>query len=1623
MSSITAYGEVAFLDPGHPPQIGRGNSGTSYIDDFEGTRSAIDLRFPIISWTLASTPRTFPEGTRLNDLSYGYNRGKIAWYNIEPVLQERNNANNPLRGNPNELSRPQVRQVLQREIFPNRTPDIGQGLLTTFDISFYPKDKGPYNYETRATRIDADGKLIVPREAWGGIMRNIDQIDFETGNIEYVEFWMQDPFIESQATPPGPGNGKLFINLGNISEDVLKDGKRQYENGLPTPTNNAQVDNTTVWGKVPSNPLQVTNAFSNEPEDRQYQDVGFDGLTDDEEREKFQAYLNALPPAARAKALTDPSADNFRPYRDGIYDAEGTGILGRYKNINNPHGNSPVNNNNTQFVNAFTQYPDAEELNRDNTLNEVEEYFEYAIDIQPNMSVGPNYITDKRVVQVSLPNQTNRTETWYLFRVPVNNPTSKVGNIPDFKSIRFIRMYVTGFEDSITMRFGKLELVRNQWRQFQYRIDTQGQYVNLPPNDPVEFNTLAVNIEENDQRFPIRYVIPPGVERQQQLSNNNVQLFQNEQSLSVQICGLPQGQSRGVFKTMNLDMRQYGKINMFVHAEARQNDNRIRDNDLTAIVRIGNDFQGNYYEVRIPLKKTQWNETDSFKIWPSLNNLDFDLEELPKLKSRRNRNQPNATQYYSETTADGRTYAILGNPNLGEVRGMLLAVENTNIADGDACAEVWFNELRFSHLDEKGGMAALGRVDIKLADLGSINLAGTYKTRGFGTLEQRVNERSREDVSTIDLALNIDAGKLFPKKWGLQIPIYAGLSRLSSTPEYDPLDLDIKLRDKIRDARSDDKDSIRSTAQDITTIKTLNFTNVKILKTNGKRPMPWSLSNFDFNYSYIETKQHNPLIELYEMRRTRVAVTYNYAIQPKYIEPFRKLIKSNSKWLSLFRDFNFNLLPSNISLRADVYRQFGATRSRNIGGGPFKIPETYDKFFTFDRYYILQWSLTRSLSIDFTATNNARIDEPFGRIDTREKKDSVRKNLFKGGRNTQYAQQASVTYTVPTQKIPLLDWTSVRATYSTQYNWLAASLRARELGNVLSNSQTRTINGELNFEQLYNKSRFLRAVATDPRPRQPKDSTGRRPQVQPPPQASAIPFTFPVISEDSLKKMTPKERRKYKRAYRRAKREHSRLVREQRKNTPMEIPGVARFAGNIIAAVKHVGIQYNEDYGTILPGYMDSTQVLGTNLKSGNPGLGFIFGYQPDTNWINRQGDNGLLSHSPLISAQIQQRFNQRLNITALVSPIRDLNIDLQVDKSFSKTYSELYKDTSGTAGLLRFNPYAMGSFSISYISYQTLFEKFDPNVVSETFKTFEANRVILSKKLGVENPYASGVIGADGYSEGYGRYAQDVVIPSFLAAYTKKDPLSIKSFKHTNSRINSNPFRSLLPRPNWTITYNGLSKIPALQNIFTNVSIRHGYHSTLSMNSFNTALLFLDPNRVGMPGFVGQNGDFIPYFLVPNITIEERFDPLIEVDLTFTNQLSTNIEFRKSRQLSLSLIDYQLAENRSTEVVFGFNWRKKGMPLIKRLGKMKLDNDVTFRFDFSLRDDATSNSKLDQGQSFGTGGQKVIRIAPSIDYVLNQRVSLKLYFDQTRNIPKVSNAFPITNTRGGIQVRISLAQ
>lgn len=1632
MSSIVAYGEGAYFQPGHPPQIGKADAGLIYVDDFEGTRNSLDLRFPLVAWTLASTPQgnpKFPEAMLRDSIAYNNNRAKLAWYQIEPNMQDKNATNNPLRRNLAELSDPRTRLVYTNELFPQVTTNITNTQTQTFDLSYYPTEPGPYNFESRPSQITANGRLTNPRSRWGGLMRNIDQTDFETNNFEFVEFWVQDPFIKN----PASTGGKLFLNLGNISEDILKDGKRFYENGLPTPTFPSVVDSTNTWGKVPVNPIQVTSAFTNDPNDRPFQDVGFDGLDDNGERRKRSNYLNNLSTnfgtgsPIYQRRLIDPSNDNYRWFRDGSF-TENDGILMRYKNFNNPSGNSAIAQTGSEFSPATTLYPDNEDLNRDNTLNETEEYYEYEINLAPGMDVGnTRYITDKRTVSVRYANGSSGNENWFLFRVPIREFTNKVGSIPDFKAIRFVRMYLSDFEDSVTLRMARLDLVRNQWRQFTYKLDTTGSY-QIINNPNTSFNTLAVNIEENTSRQPVNYLIPPGIDRVQMLSNNGVNLLQNEQALSMRVRNLEGRDARGVIKNVSIDTRMFGKLSMFAHAESVPKLPPINDGDINLVVRIGQDFLSNYYEIKLPLKVTlpgNYNNTDSGgrrRVWPQENDLDFALKTLIDLKLARNNASVSVANIFRQRIGN-KTFSILGNPNLGEVRGIFVGIENNKT--GPINAEVWINELRLSQINEEGGYAALGRVDVTLADLGKLSISASGHTQGFGTLESKIQDRYRDNLMQFDAALNLEAGKLLPQKANVSIPVFASISKTIRTPQFDPYDKDVLYKDKINAAPTKAKrDSIRDAAAEQTTIRTLNFTNVKVNPTSNT-PKLWSLSNWDFSFNYTQTINSSPTIQENKVDKYRGAIGYSFSKPSKYIEPFKKLIKSKTQWFNLVKDFNFNLVPSTINVRADINRQMGRFIPRIVNTDITttkvqRVDTTYDKYFTFDRFYTMRWDLSRSLNLDFNATNNARVDEPFGAINTKAKKDSIRDNFFSGGRNTLYNQKAAASYTIPFSKFPLTDWITGRFAYTTTYNWIGASLVARDLGNTIENGQENNFTAQLDFTRLYQKSRFLRSV-DNPAPK------GSNPN-----NDNALGKPLPTKAE-VIKGLEGKKKQEALAKWRKQKKDERYARMLQKQNRPMELNGITQAAGKFLTMLKTVQINYSENFRSRIPGWMDSTQALGNNFRTMQPGLDYVFGKQPDTAWLSQKARQGLMSRDSTFNQFYRQNFEQKLTLTAQLEPIREFTIDLTLEKSFSKEYSQLFKDTAfnNQSNIKQhLNPFATGGFSVSYVALNTLFGSVNPNEISETFRTFQNNRQIISNRLARENPYwvAQGSqVGADGYAVGYGKYSQDVLIPAFLAAYTKKDPNSISLIKQNNSNIRNNPFAGIIPRPNWRINYTGLSKIPALATKFSNINISHGYQGNLSMNSYTSALQFADPFRAGFPQFIDTvSKNYIPFFLVPNITIQESFQPLIGIDITTTNQMNVKFEYKKSRTLSLSLVDYQLSETNATEWTIGGSFRKRGIKVpgfLKFLFKntTQLQNDLNIKLDLSMRDEATSNSRLDQPNAYGTGGQKVITIQPAIDYVLNNRINIKVFFDQRRVIPYIQTSAPNTNTRAGVQLRLSL--
>jgi len=1557
-SKFSFSGEFAKLVPGHPKALNSAGDkgGVSYLDDFEASRSVIDLK-SAIAWQLSGTPQLFAEAQLIDDLGYGYNRAKLAFYNIDPTFYTSTGTNIPasLRSNRQELSNHYVREVIEQEVFPLKETPTGQAVsLPTLNVAFYPNKRGPYNYVTNG--FNANGDLLNPRSRWGGMFRRIETNDFQALNIEYIELWVMDPNINK----PNSAGGDLYFNIGNISEDILKDGRKSLENGLPPDGDRTKFDETS-WGRVPK--LQpVVQAFDNDPAARKAQDVGLDGLANIDERAKFAAAITQIKAQLNSTAAAgidnDPSSDDYSYFKGAELDQLNAGILRRYENYNGTEGNSKTSQQSAEELgldnSASTSLPDGEDVNRDNNMTQSDEYFQYKVSMRKgDLEVGKNYVTDAVTSQVKLVNGQTQPVTWYQIRIPLADYEQKVGNIQDFKSIRFFRMFMTNFADTSVLRFAKIQLVRGEWRK--YNSDNVGSQIITDPGlttvtpDNSTIDITTVNIEENGKRSPIPYVVPPGIQRELDFNNYRTDTRLNEQSLAVTIRNLRDGYGRATFKTALNDFRSYKRLKMFVHLEALGNA-VINNGDLSAFIRIGSDNQDNYYEYLQPLMVTQPNTSDPNAIWPEANILDIQLDLFQNAKIARNRARGangeiwDISKPFSYVVDGNRTITIKGQPDMSQVKVYMLGVKNPlkNGASGsdddglEKSAQVWFNEFRLTEFDEGGGWAAAARMNAQLADFGEINVSGGKSTIGFGSLDSRVSERNRADNVFFDLSSSMELGKFFPQKTGLKIPMYVSYSSQVSTPQYDPRMPDIELKTSMQGATKAEKKEILEYAQDVTTRNSINLTNVHKERTNpDKKPQLWDVENLSATYSYTKFLHHDFINENTVQKTYHGSFAYNYSAQAKNYRPFEKIIKANT--LALLKDINFSLMPSAINFRVDVDRFYSENSLRNNDPvNSIPINTTYNKNFLITRVYAISWNLTKSLTLDFDATNYSIIDEPNGKIEGL-KRDTVWQNLKRLGRNTDYSHNMNITYALPINKIPGLDWVNVATRYGTNFNWQTEPLSTLNdpsinLGNTIQNSRTIQINPTLNFAGLYNKIGFLKRAKS---------------------------------GADG---------------------------------------GSGVFTG-LLTTIKNVNAAYTQTKGTFLPGYLPTTSYLGIDDITGAPGLGFVFGSQRDIRQMAI--NNGWITTDTLQSQLYINTLREDFSMTSVLEPFRDFRITLTANKNRTMNYSTNYRYDNTSQSFRNLSPSTTGDYSISFITLGTAFSEKQGSTISKLFNQFMANRGIVSQRLGAQNINSAGLSG--GYADGYNQSSQDVVIAAFMAAYTGKDASSVS--------LNSFP---KIPLPNWRLNYDGLTRLDFLEANFKSISMRHAYRSIYSVSGFNTLQRYQETG--GDVSSRDDNDNFLPFYQFGQVTIAEQFSPLLGIDTRLKNNLTANFEMGRTRLLGLSLANSQLAQLSENNLVFGLGYRTTKFRFPFGLFKqVKMDNNMDFKLDIAIRDNKTVIYRADVLEAEVSSGAKNITYRPSVDYILNQRFNIKVFYDSNITKPYTSQTFNTSFSNFGFSLRITL--
>ncbi len=1597
-SRVSIMGEFAHLIPGHSRAIGE--TGTSYIDDFEGSKSTIDLK-NVGAWFLASTPQhqtepnMFPEAAPGTGLKYGFNRAHLAWYIIDPLFFRNNNLTpQHIRDDVEQQSNHYVREILETEVFPNRETPHGQPMnIAVLNMAYYPSERGPYNYDVAGVPgmshgINADGTLREPQTRWGGIMRAIQTTDFEATNVEYIEFWMMDPFIYEE----NHGGGQLYFNLGDVSEDILRDGRKSFEHGLPTSEVVENVD-TTIWGRVPTIQALV-NSFDNSPTAREFQDVGLDGLRDEDERSFFMdtylepiASLHGTGSAAYQQALEDPSNDNYVYFRGTQHDQNETSILERYKRFNMMEGNSPTADQSPEsYPTSATTLPNTEDINRDNTLSETERYYQYRVDLHPNrMNVGENYITDVFPAVVTLRNGNTETVNWYQFKIPIRTPDKVVGNIQGFNSIRFMRMFFKNFSEPIVCRFATLELVRGQWRKYNNSLLSPGEYIPSDGFNETTFDVTAVNIEENGKRTPIPYVIPPGIEREINLATTNLQKL-NEQSLSLRVCHLQDGDARAVYKTADLDIRMYNRLKMFVHAEKGMADEIVNDGDVTVFIRLGTDFNSNYYEYEIPLKMTDWytSATEVERIWPQENEFDFPLSVFQQAKIDRNTLMREAgsdiTLRTPFTVMDGdNKVTLVGNPTLSSVKTIMIGVRNpkkSSIDDGDdglpKCVEVWVNELRLTDFNDEGGWAANARVQTTLADLGTLTLAGAVSTPGFGSIDKRVAERQKETITQYDIATNLELGKFFPENTGIRIPMHFDYSTIVSTPQYNPLNPDIIFADDIETYGDEaDRDSIRDITRDYTQRKSINFMNVRKDRVGGDKPRLYDIENFDFTYAYTEIN-HRSFDVVFDNKKTyRGAIGYNYSTNPRNIRPFDNVqFLRRSKWFALIRDFNFYYMPKSLSFRTDLDRMYNEVLMRDKTEAKLIIEPNYIKTFDWNRLYNMRFDLTRSLSMDYSAMATARVDEPDGRIDRedadyRQKRDTILSNIMDLGRITQYNQTINVNYNIPINKIPALDWLSSNARYTGNFSWMAAPLSMTELGNTIENSNNKQIGINANMNTLYNKVPYLRKLNQPQRPQQPGRVPIGREEAEEENDTTKRASIAKIIIDQTLK---------------------------------------------ILMGVKNASINYAENSGMMLPGFNPSPVALGQDWNLMAPGTDFIFGWQRDIR--DDAVANDWLTGDTLLNTPFLRTNTKTITARSTIEPLPGLRIELTANKNESFNKSEFFKaDADGNFN--SYSPMENGTFSISYITWNSAWaSSSDESHASPTFETFKDYRLEIAERLARENPNWDGqYVDTTGFPTGYGPTSQEVLIPAFMAAYTGTGP----------GDVDLNPFPRI-PLPNWRITYDGLTKIAFIERYLSTARLSHAYRSTYNVGSFATNIHYRE-DRNGNPTAKDLIDNYVSQYEINQISIAEQFSPLISIDMTWHNSLITKIEIRKTRNLSMSFANNQLTETTSDEFIIGGGYRLPDVEFAVRSGGQMRNfrSDLNLRADLSIRNNKTILRRLVEDFDQVSAGQRIISINLSADYMLNQNFMVRVFYDRIVTDPFVSTIFPNANTNAGFSLRFTL--
>lgn len=1554
-SEFTFSGEIAQLRPGvaETRAVNRAirndelfpdeEEGLSFIDDFEGASLKINLLNPN-RWNLAAAPAAIPGyepdrfffeeanfpgqpiSTRQSNLDRSDLRSKFSWYtiprNITTILD-------------NAEFTPESEQVFVNDVFQGREIQSRQeDIIATLDLYYNPTERGPYNYNMDLKQLLEEE----PEKTWGGMTAVIPagQEDFTQNNIEFLEFWVQ-PVLPGGDLPAGATvedyNGKMYIDIGLVSEDVIPNSKLNTEDGLAlNPETLIPDDPGNPRSVMPANPPPPEGQFSNA--NRDLEDVGLDGLPNSggsggmNERSLFSEFVAAMKiqwgenSPQYQRIARDPSNDDYVYYGESA--VQHLPLHERFHRLlAYPDGNTPIDQSDKR---AITNRPNTEGLVNPSSVSLTNSYFQYEVELNPAdeslLEIGTpgTFIVDK----VSRPGS-RQQDRWYQVRVPITEFQRKVGDINDFQNITYIRIWMSGYKQPFTLRFATLEFVGSQWRQDE-NINRQ--------NDPnAELRISTINIEENASRRPIPYRQPEGGIRAQN-RGSQLQSLQNEQSLVLDVTGLAPGATHLVKRVYpgGLNLLNYSNMRMFVHGEGY---NHREEAEL--VMRFGNDLENNFYEYRQPVTPSDpfypyqdgYDPSNSGQLLEEArqvwlydeNSMNIVLSAFNQLKQLRDQEgDGDLSQLYErrdilEDAVPGAVVAIRGNPSLGRVSEVGMGIRNpydpqnpdaggTPILD----AQFWLNELRVSGFDNEKGWAANARATLKLADFATLNANITRQTQGFGALDSRLGQRRVSNELAYDLSTNMNLDAFIPARYGWSIPVSLSARRSSSVPKYLPNQGDIRFTDFEQAVRSrsdineDQQDRlINNQRKEIETYSETYSVNLSNLTKNSSEGRLTSLilDNTTVSYNYNTTEGRSPQYLFQDNWNFNGSLRYNLALRNvKFLQPLAFL--EELPLARLLSGLQIGYLPNHVTASVGTRRSYDE-RKRRVLTGEAEQPVEQTHAFTYDTSVGIGFNPIRSVTTSFQAQNTfdlARISvTEGGRTEadstafTPDPSMEVFREIFTGDRTprrSNYTESYTAGWQPRFNQVSALDWLTYNARYAGGFSWENTPYGS-ELGARLSNTFRLDHTFRFDINRLFNKVPLYEGAVEADR----TEAAARRNQ-----NSDEIELDF---------------------------RDHLRYF--------------GRKSALALLSLTTIDINYSQTKTGAQSGYDGHSgffDMFGTDYYS--PSFGYRIGLEErilrDHLIANPDG-------SAAVQLPAANTYSDNLSLTTRLNPFRNLSVDLTWETQWDERNTEsmtLYPDNTinsilSATGNITSSVWAFGS------GYETLFK----SQLQMAFDGMDATENVIGPPEGSSET----VMNRTGLQR------------NFREAYLG-----------SSKSIGSRNF-SVFPMPNWRLNWTGLQDlIPFVGQYMQGASITHAYSGLyrLGWNLNNNAGELIN-RRVGVYSVEDIREEFEP----GSINIERRFSPLAQLNITWDNGLRTQVGYESGFLTSLSLSNTQVIERVSKGLRFSMAYtiRNFRIPFVKTTA-----SNIDLTLNGSVIEDTERNYLLttDLNEALSTGAGEINR-------------------------------------------------